>query len=259
MSTTADSSLRSRRRRRLYPLAGTLAAGALVVVLFQACSGDGPRPTGLDYPSAPEQQSPAPAPEPAGAAGEVPITELVDADWVADTAQRSQIPQRALAAYAGAAAYVGQTDPDCNLGWNTLAAIGQVESVHGQFGDSTVGEDGVVDPPITGVPLDGSEGVMEIEDTDDGELDGDEEWDRAVGPMQIIPATWERYAADGSLDGRTDVHQYDDAALTAAEYLCASGGDLATDEGWNDAVTRYNQSVEYANEVADYAAEYGRG
>lgn len=256
MSPDSQPTAAQRRRRRLYPVLGAAAAAGIVVVVFQACSDDRPEPTELGYPPAPVQQDPQLATEAEEAAGEVPVTELVDADWVAATAEDAGIPQRALQAYAGAAAHIGQTDPDCGLGWNTLAGIGQVETVHGAFGGSSITDDGVVDPPITGPVLDGSQGVMEIPDTDEGELDGDEEWDRAVGPMQFIPTTWERYAADGDLDGEADVHQFDDAALTAAIYLCDSGEDLTTDRGWNDAVTEYNQSVQYANEVADYAEAY---
>nr|WP_221205961.1 lytic murein transglycosylase [Garicola koreensis] len=152
--------------------------------------------------------------------------------------------------------YVAETNEACGIGWNTLAGIGQVESVHGAYDGAEVDERGDVEPHITGVPLDGSEGVLEIPDTDEGELDGDEEWDRAVGPMQFIPQTWQRYTADGNQDGEADVHNIDDAALAAATYLCDEGSDLTTDRGWNDAVTAYNQSVQYANEVADYAEGY---
>ncbi|WP_324615301.1 lytic transglycosylase domain-containing protein [Nesterenkonia sedimenti] len=231
-----------------------------VVVLFlliRGCGGDQepetPHPTELGYPEAPEQQ----LPETTGQeAGDVPITELVEPEWVSETAQRTGVPQRAVAAYAGAAAYIEETDSECGIGWNTLAGIGQVESVHGHHGGSSIEADGEVSPEIIGVPLDGSEGVMEIPDTDGGELDGDEEWDRAVGPMQFIPETWYQYAQDGNLSGEADIHQYDDAALTAAVYLCASGDDLTDDRGWNDAVTTYNQSVEYANDVARHSEEY---
>ena len=245
-----------RRRRRLYPVVGGAATVLVGVVVFQACSGDQrPDPTDLGYPAAPAQEIPAPQVE-AGSVGEVPITELVDPEWAEATAQRTQIPERALAAYAGAAVHLAQAQPECGLGWNTLAGIGRVESAHGAHGGASIDADGVVDPPIIGVALDGSEGLMEIPDTDDGELDGDDEWDRAVGPMQFIPTTWERYATDGSHTGEADVHQYDDAALTAGVYLCDSGEDLTTDRGWNDAVTAYNQSIQYANDVADYAAHY---
>lgn len=185
-----------------------------------------------------------------------PVAEVADEGWVVETAERTGIPQRALQAYAGASAHVSETNPECGIGWNTLAGIGQVESIHGAYGDAQIDDDGNVEPPIIGVALDGSEGVMEIPDTDDGELDGDDEWDRAVGPMQFIPQTWQRYAADGNLDGEADVHNIDDAALSAAIYLCDAGGDLTTDHGWNDAVTAYNQSVEYANDVAGHAEDY---
>ncbi len=149
--------------------------------------------------------------------------------------------------------------PQCGLGWNTLAGIGAVESIHGSYLGASADADGLVSPPIIGIALDGSEGVMEILDTDGGELDGDVRWDRAVGPMQFIPTTWADFAQDGNLDGRTDPHQIDDAVLTAAHYLCASGGDLTSDDGWQGALAAYNRSVSYAHDVADLATSYGQG
>lgn len=257
---------RQRRWTRLYPALGVAALAVGAVVVIRACGADGepeqPHPTELGYPPAPEQELPdhtEVAEELAEASSPVPqrpITELVDPAWAVDTSERTGIPPRAVLAYAGAAIQVHHGDPDCGLGWNTLAGIGQVESIHGFFGDSSLGEDGVVDPPVIGIPLDGSEGLMEIPDTDGGELDGDDEWDRAVGPMQFIPTTWERYATDATGSGEPDVQHIDDAALTAALYLCDSADDLTTDQGWVDAVMAYNQSVAYVNEVAEFAEEY---
>lgn len=233
-----------------------LAGAVLLVSSGCAQPRESPAP---DYPDAPDQRTPEPA-EPAQVpeAGEpwVPIAELADEEWLAAVAERTGIPERALAAYSGAALLVGQTRPDCGFGWNTLAGIGQVESQHGTYADSQVQQDGQVSPQIIGVPLDGGPGFAEIPDTDGGALDGDSEWDRAVGPMQFIPVTWELYAQDGNRDGQADPHQFDDAALTAAVYLCESGGELTTDEGWVDAVVAYNQSVEYVNDVAAYAQDY---
>jgi membrane-bound lytic murein transglycosylase B len=187
----------------------------------------------------------------------VPISELPRSAWLRDASERTEIPERVLAAYAGASLRLAQTQPECGIGWNTLAGIGAVESVHGSYLGAGARTDGTVSPPIIGIPLDGSEGVKAIADTDGGELDGDVEWDRAVGPMQFIPTTWETYAQDGNLDGRADPHQIDDAVLTAGLYLCESGGDVTTDDGWTAALSEYNQSVSYAHEVAELAESYG--
>ena len=211
-------------------------------------------PPDLAYAPAPLQQLPEAAGR--GDLDEVPLAELAHTGWLADTAERTEIPPRALAAYAGAALRLARTQPECGIGWNTLAGIGMVESVHGTYLGARADDDGTVRPAIIGIPLDGSEGVMAITDTDDGALDEDVEWDRAVGPMQFIPATWADHAEDGNLDGEADPHQIDDAALTAARYLCESGGDVTTDDGWATALAAYNRSVSYANDVADLAGSY---
>ncbi|MFI2363685.1 lytic transglycosylase domain-containing protein [Promicromonospora sp. NPDC019610] len=241
-------------------------AGAVVcaaALLLTAC-GPGertwPESLELDYPPAPAQRVPATAGSDGSDPGEddaVPVADLADPAWLRDTAKRTGIPRRALAAYAGASLRLAGTLPDCGLGWNTLAGIGAVESIHGSYLGASTDADGLVSPPIIGIALDGSEGVMEILDTDEGELDGDMRWDRAVGPMQFIPTTWGDYAQDGNLDGRSDPHQIDDAVLTAAHYLCESGGDVTTDEGWTAALAAYNRSVSYAHDVADLATSYG--
>lgn len=161
-----------------------------------------------------------------------------------------------LAAYAGASLRLSEDDPGCGIGWNTLAGIGAVESIHGSYGGASVATDGTVAPPITGVALDGGDGLMAIPDTDGGALDGDARWDRAAGPMQFIPTTWQQYAQDGDGDGDADPHQIDDAALSAAVYLCERGEDLTARDGWNAAVAAYNQSLPYARDVADRATAF---
>jgi membrane-bound lytic murein transglycosylase B len=97
---------------------------------------------------------------------------------------------------------------------------------------------------------------MDIPDFDDGNFDGTAEYDRAVGPMQIIPATWAAWHVDGNLDGSEDGQQIDDSTLAAAGYLCFSGGDLATAAGWDAAITAYNQAPQYIIDIAAKADEY---
>lgn len=185
----------------------------------------------------------------------VGITKLADPAGVARIATSGGIPERAMAAYAGAAIWAAEEYPTCGLGWNTLAAIGHVESEHGTINGSSIGNDGVATPKIIGIPLDGST-TDAIPDTDDGRLDDDTEWDRAVGPMQFIPSTWAQYSRDGNGDGIPDINQIDDAAVSAAAYLCTVGGDLTQSENWIAAVGAYNASVDYNNRVADAATQY---
>ncbi len=251
-------------RRWLLPattaVLAVLGAGALVAAAL-APGLSTPDPGPVSAPAATPGASPSSTPRPtlaadgAGLDGAGVVAELADPAWVARIAAAGNIPERALAAYAGAALAVAETHPGCGLGWNTLAAIGHVESEHGTIGGSRTARNGVASPPIIGIPLDGTDS-MEIRDTDGGELDGDTTWDRAVGPMQFIPDTWSQYAQDGNNDGQADVHQIDDAALTAAVYLCTAGGDLTDSANWITAIHAYNPSVEYNNRVAEAATHY---
>ncbi len=183
---------------------------------------------------------------------------VIQADplWVAQVSKESGVPERALKAYATAALVLRDEQPGCGLGWNTLAAIGQVESGHGTIHGASLASDGRALPRIVGVALDG-EVYQAIPDTDSGLIDGDAVWDRAVGPMQFIPQTWAVYGRSAGGSAEPDIDQIDDAALSAATLLCAEGGDLTTAENWIRAVQAYNPSVAYNNDVADIAEYYG--
>ena len=74
--------------------------------------------------------------------------------------------------------------------------------------------------------------------------------------MQFLPESWQAWATDGDGDGAADPHDLDDAAATAARYLCASGGDLATGSGWQAAVLSYNHAQEYVDAVRAAALAY---
>jgi membrane-bound lytic murein transglycosylase B len=134
-----------------------------------------------------------------------------------------------------------------------------VESHNGTYRGATIAPNGDVRPPIRGVRLDGSAGNLHIVDSDDGELDGDPRMDRAMGPMQFIPETWRLYGVDANNDGVISPDNFDDAALSAAGYLCWRGKDMATPRGWMDALRAYNRSDQYARTVRDWATAYAAG
>ncbi|WP_326837872.1 lytic murein transglycosylase [Amycolatopsis rhabdoformis] len=179
-------------------------------------------------------------------------------DWAKKVAAVTGVPARALRAYGNAELAMRSADPGCRISWATLAGIGRIESNHGQYGGAVLGADGRPSKPIIGVPLDGSSGVRAISDTDGGRFDGDPVADRAVGPMQFIPSTWRKWAADGNGDGLGDPQQIDDAALAAGRYLCAGGRDMATPSGWWSGILSYNNSTEYAQKVFGLADGYAQ-
>jgi len=183
-----------------------------------------------------------------------PTAPRAAADWVAVTSSATGVPARAVQAYGDATLALADEDAGCRLGWTTLAGIGWVESGHGRAG---LRDDGVPGAPIVGPALDGSPGRAAIPaDAESAEWHGDPVWDHAVGPMQFIPSTWRRWAADGDGDGAANPQDVDDAALAAARYLCAGSRDLSTGDGWWAAVLSYNHSDEYAAAVLATADRY---
>lgn len=172
----------------------------------------------------------------------------------------SGIPVRAYKAYLNAQGMMANEQPNCHVNWSLLAGIGRVESNHGRFGGAGFTADGRVSPPIYGVALDGSlAGTAVVRDSDNGTYDGDSRWDRAVGPMQFLPRSWNIYGGDANADGQRDPQQIDDAVYGAARYLCGGGGDLGTYQGQYAAVYRYNHSDSYVRLVLSLAASYASG
>src|SRR5437899_2045322 len=171
----------------------------------------------------------------------------------------SGIPDAALRAYQRAQRSMAAADPGCHLPWQLLAAIGRVESNHGRFGGSVMTKDGKAVPPIYGVRLDGSGGFAAIPDTDGGALDGDPQFDRAVGPMQFLPASWRAVGRDGNRDAVIDPQDINDAALAAGVYLCAGPGDLSDAAQLRASVFRYNHSQRYVDLVVAVMEQYGLG
>lgn len=169
------------------------------------------------------------------------------------------LPAAALAGYKHAEAAMALSSPGCHLSWTLLAAIGQVESDNGRYGGAVVLANGDTYPHILGPVLNGAPGMGAIADSDGGRYDGDLIWDRAVGPMQFIPGTWAAYGADGNGDGISDPNNIKDAALAAAHYLCAGGGDLRVEADARAAVLTYNHSESYVDLVLRLAAAYAAG
>jgi len=218
------------------PLPGSISLTAIPEPLPGESATGGSSAGELSFTDPPAEVSASPASVPSGPSG---------------------IPGVPLAAYRHAEQVLGVTQSVCQLHWPLLAAIGRAES--GNARDGQVDAAGRTLGQILGPRLDGSPGLSRVPDSDQGQLDGDSVWDRAVGPLQLLPSTWRRYAADGDGDGRTDPNDMFDAALTAGRYLCAGGVNLGDPDQLGPAVFRYRHSDSYVTAVRAWAAGYAGG
>ncbi|WIX83920.1 murein transglycosylase [Amycolatopsis carbonis] len=143
--------------------------------------------------------------------------------WATRVAGKTQLPARVLAAYGRAEMWMRRQKPACHLSWATLAGIGHLATP-----SLTVSAAG--DAPATGTGL---------------------------GPLHFTQASWKKYAERANGDGKpANPHNIDDAAFTAARYLCSGGDDLGTPSGWWRAMLFYNASVDYVQSVFSAADSY---
>ncbi|MFH9958971.1 NlpC/P60 family protein [Streptomyces roseolus] len=215
--------------RRLGCGAVTLAFLLLAVVLVAAVAAT--------------QLKPQPAAPPIEAVGEV-----------------SGIPGRMLAAYQNAATLLPEQVPACRgMRWPILAGIARIESNHAT--GRTISPAGDITPHILGPRLDGSGAggnTTAFPDTDNGRYDGDTAYERAVGPFQFLPSTWNGSGRDANDDRLTDPHNADDAALGAAVYLCGKGRNLDDRDQLKAAIFQYNHSNAYVADVLGWIDRYSQ-
>ncbi|WP_030745553.1 lytic murein transglycosylase [Streptomyces sp. NRRL F-5135] len=250
--------------RRLRRTATTTAVAAAAIAALSASQAPGALPTGAGGGTQSADDTPPPdssatgnspyytelppltTPDKPGTSTDLPVTGPAEAG----------IPATVLAAYKQAEKELAKSKPGCNLPWQLLAAIGKVES--GQARGGRVDAGGTTISPILGPVLNGN-GFANIPDTDNGEFDGDSTHDRAVGPMQFIPSTWDKWGQDANGDGRRDPNNIYDAALAAANYLCAGSRDLSVQADLDRAILSYNHSQEYLNTVLTWFEYYKKG
>jgi membrane-bound lytic murein transglycosylase B len=163
--------------------------------------------------------------------------------WASRVAGKTRLDARVLAAYGRAEMWMQRQKPSCHLSWATLAAIGNQA-----FGATKPAADG---------RLSVKPGPAEGPDTDQGKLDGDRAADHRIGPLRITAEAWRVHAQRANGDGKpADPSNLDDAAFTAARYLCAAGDDLGAPAGWWKAMLRYNPAVNYVQDIFTTADSY---
>ncbi|MGX1542571.1 C40 family peptidase [Streptomyces adustus] len=177
---------------------------------------------------------------------------------IAEGGSAADIPPRMLTAYKKAAQQVGTYVPGCRgMRWPVLAGIAKVESNHAV--GRSIADNGDIRPKIYGVLLNGSGrggNTTVVPDTDGGTWDGTAGGERAVGPFQFLPSTWESVGKDANGDQAADPHNADDAALGAAVYLCGSGRNLTRRAQLEAAIWQYNHSRTYVANVLGWIDQY---
>lgn len=164
------------------------------------------------------------------------------------------VPIQIAEAYVRGVAEARIINPECDIPVEHLAAHGWVESRHAKLngGIHKIDLNGDISPPIKGPELSPGSGFRTVIDTDNGAYDGNPTWDHAVGFIQFIPETWDRFAVDSTGDGFADPQNIWDMAVTSANFLCKNlptGGSFFEETATREAVWRYNQSDEYYEDI----------
>jgi hypothetical protein len=242
-------------------------AGVLAVLAVAMIAGLRPEPGFAIALRSTTQSSPPVAP-----AAEAPVPGAILAPYTARQAMASSgdvayalvggaltvadIPTAALVSYQRAAAVIDLADEHCHLDWELLAALGKVLTDHGRADGSELDDRGVARPAVVGERLTGRHGTPRIADTDAGLLDKDLRLDRAVGPMLLLPSVWSVVNVDGDSDGRRNPQDIDDAALSAAVFLCAGPGDFRNASHVRSEIRRYHPGADYAKSVVGVLHAY---
>jgi membrane-bound lytic murein transglycosylase B len=241
--------------------AGALVSMAVLVGAWGVAVGNAGLATAIDGTSATVPEVPAMALEQPATVQRTTtaVSPQAGVPGALSTLSTNGIPSAALYAYHHAETLLADADPECRLPWNLVAAIGRVESNHGRIQGNSLTAEGVTTPGIIGVALDGTKGSEKVADTDKGQFDQDTEFDRPIGPFQILPSIWKTTAVDSDNDGKEDPQDIDDAATTAGVFLCSGPGDLSTPAGARSAVQRYNSTESYVDLVLKVSSSYANG
>jgi hypothetical protein len=143
------------------------------------------------------------------------------------------IPELVLYAYRAAEMQLAISEPGCALPWHLLAAIGRITSQHADSGRTDV-----LGTLTTARVAPGT-----------GRL----------GPMQLPPAVWSQFSADGNADGAADPQNVFDATLAAGTWLCSDDARLAEPDARARAAARFDPSPEFVSNVQAWSAAYEKG
>ncbi len=244
---------RDRLRRRA--LVRTWAAGVAVPVLVIAAASLPPRDPWILEPSwggsaAADRAEAASQLPPPVTVRQPPVSQQSPLSPASGLSQAPALRPELTLAYANAVALM---PPTCGLRTQVLAAMGHVGSA--SLEGRALDENHRALPPVYGA-AGLSAGSGRSADTDDGSLDAKAAYDRPVGPLAFLVPTWQVAGADGDGDGLRDPQDIEDAAVSAAYFLCLGGRDLGEERGLRTALLSYHHSTAYADLVLRWTHEF---
>ncbi|HVT77884.1 MAG TPA: D-alanyl-D-alanine carboxypeptidase family protein [Acidimicrobiales bacterium] len=168
------------------------------------------------------------------------------------------VPPVAADAYRRAAALAPHVEPACRITVSLIAAVGQVETNHGQGAGSTIVANGVLSPPVIGPAMNGQNSQPAVADTDGGTYDKDSQWDHEIGLMRARPSVFTANRIDANNDTVFDPQNVYDAASTLAVTLCRAqaGKSLTTTAEMRAALTAYRNDKAYVDKVMAAMAQF---
>lgn len=181
-------------------------------------------------------------------------SDLKRAETALDALVAAELPSlsgSAFSAYRRTAATLAAQNPACGLPAAILVGLGRIMSNHGRGGDSMVSPAGQVSGLLQGLV------GAPMRDTDGGRIDGSSTEDVRIGPMQLLPSQWEAHTPfDRS--SLMSPEWLSASSLAAGNFLCATGANLATDEGLHRALTGLTGNASLARAVMGSARHAAR-
>lgn len=161
------------------------------------------------------------------------------------------LPGFAYASYMRASMHLRLVNPLCDVPPALFVGLGRMMSNHGLQDDSAMRSSGRSTESLRGLV------GAPVPDTDLGKLDGTADVDVRLGPMQLLPAHWSKFADSQELSDLSPDWIYA-SSVVVGTLLCTEAHDLSTDGGIHSALVSFTANPSLARAVMGTARHAAR-